>query len=140
MKDEKKEFSSRRYPEKDCFNPNCDIEPIFKPHDRRQKFCKPQCRVNYYNDKRSLEDKTTIAKIKQLRLIDKKLDRLYTQWVDNKGYCVVHKDLIEYEGIDVMLLTEVLQNPKTEASVKVYFRFSLELHPKDLNFYIIHKL
>jgi hypothetical protein len=66
--------SKRRYPEQTCFNPDCEEE--FIPHDRRQIFCSTQCRINYYNDKKHIDNEERYFREAQLRRIDKMLEAL----------------------------------------------------------------
>lgn len=141
MKDiENEPFSSRRYPERDCENPECIFNGSFMPHDRRQKFCCAQCRVNYYNDKRSEENKTVFLDVKHLKNTDRVLHKIYMKYVEKNGYCAVRKEIFHYEGINVMLLVQEWQTKTTGAKVKGYFRYGIELSVEDNNFFIIHKL
>jgi hypothetical protein len=70
--------SNRRYPLKNCANPDCDLQPEFYPHDRRQKFCSAQCRTNYFNDKRSYKEKSLQTYLKLVEEQDQKLEIIYT--------------------------------------------------------------
>ncbi len=136
---ENEPFSSRRYAERNCENPACVYNGYFQPHDRRQKFCCTQCRVNYYNDKRSEENRTVFLDVKNLKNMDRILHRIYTKYVE-KGFCTVRKEIFHYEGVDVMLLVKEWQNNRTGAKVKGYFRYGMELSAEDNNFFIVHKL
>ena len=132
--------SKRIYPERLCGNPQCIISPKFKPDDLRRKFCCKQCRVNYYNDQRRELDNNTFINAKRLKEIDNKLLKIYARYANEKGYCAVRKELFHYENIEVMLLVKELNNPTTGGKVKGFFRFGIELHPQDQNYYIIHKI
>jgi hypothetical protein len=138
--EERKFFSKRRYPEIDCENDNCISGGPFEPHDRRQKFCCPQCRINFYNDRRNIEENTIFLDAKHLKYIDRKLDRMYKKYVNKDGSCQVIKELFHYESINVMLLLEEFQNKASGQKVKGYFRYGIELSAADNNFYFIHKL
>lgn len=70
--------SKRIYPITRCANPVCGIRRYFYPHDRRQKFCTKQCRIDHSNDKRSLKEKSLKAYLKKVDEQDQKLDVLYT--------------------------------------------------------------
>lgn len=133
-------FSSRRYALRDCVNPNCEFYPQYVPHDKRQKFCCAQCRKNFHNDQRSLEDNTIFIDLKNLKSIDRKLDKIYIKHADQKGYCCVRKEVFYHEGINVMLLVKELRNSVTGKPVKGYFRYGIELSAQDNNFYFIYKL
>ena len=135
----KKIRSKRRYPAIPCPNPLCINGGIFEPHDKRQKYCETQCRVNHMNDIRYLENQTTFADEKNLRRIEKSLAKIYGKYVNKDGYCVVLKEIFYYEEIDVMLLVQELKNDLTGQKVKWYYDYGIELHPDDANYYIIHK-
>lgn len=70
--------SNRTYPIKRCANPACQIRHYFYPHDRRQKFCSAQCRSDFFNDKRSLKEKSLQAHLKKAEEQDQKLHVLYS--------------------------------------------------------------
>ena len=136
---EKKHRSKRTYPERDCENPNCGFEQRFIPHDRRQKFCIEQCRINFHNDQKHNDNTTIFKNEKNLREFDKRLAKIYKAFVDKDGYCVVWKGIFNYEQINVALLVTEQQNPRTGGKVKWFYKFGTELHPKDANYFIIHK-
>lgn len=137
--EEREIFSKRRYPGKSCENDNCISGGTFEPHDRRQKFCCPQCRINFYNDRRNLEESTVFIDAKHLKYIDRKLERMYKKYVDGKGYCVVRKEIFHYENVNVLLLVQEQENTNTGKKVKWYFRYGIELHSENENYYIIYK-
>ena len=132
--------SGRVYPERPCVNPNCSFDGKFIPRRKNHKFCVAQCRINFHNDRYNLDANTTFLDAKKLIENDKKLLKIYNKYVDAKGYCEVMKEIFHYEGIDVMLLSRELQNSQTKGKVKQYFRFGIERHPSDQNYYIIHKI
>lgn len=134
-----KHRSKRKYPERDCANPNCGFEQRFFPHDRRQKFCCEQCRVNFHNDIKHANNKTIYKAEKSLRAFDKKLEKIYYAFVNEDGYCIVWKDILAYEGINVALLVHEQQNTNTGGKVKWLFKYGTELHPNNPNYFIIHK-
>jgi len=135
----KSKRSKRTYPERDCENPICGFEKRFTPHDRRQKFCCNQCRWNYYNDQTYNNNRTIFKNEKSLRHFDKMLERIYRAFVNDKGYCQVWKVFFEYEKINVGLLVQEQQNTATGGRVKWFYNYGTELHPKDSNYFIIHK-
>ena len=139
-KEKNKRVSKRLYKEIACANPECDYGHYFTPHHRKQRFCCEQCKTNYYNDKRSNDNKRIYFNEKKLRLNDIKLARIYKKFVDKDGYCQVHREVIYYESIDVMLIIEELKNRETGGKVKRYYRYGIEIHPHDPNYYIIHKI
>lgn len=132
--------SKRRYPEQVCANPNCINGGFFEPHDRRQKYCEPQCRYNYHNDVKYEENATKYINEKKIRAIEKKLAKIYLRHVDVNGYCVVNKLIFYHEDIDVMLLVTELRSKETGGTIKWYYEYGIEIHPKDSNYYIIHKM
>ena len=133
-------MSNRIYPLRPCLNPACISGGSFIPHRRNQMFCCEQCRVNYNKDKRHLENTTIFLRAKKLIAIDKKLSMLYVKYADSQGYCTVMKEIFYHEGIDVMLLVKEMLNKETKNKVKAYFRYAIELHPQNPNYYIIHKI
>ena len=131
--------SKRKYPEKLCFNPNCEFEKKFIPHDRRQKFCCEQCRINFHNDKQHGDNNSSFRNEKLLRQYDKKLEKIYYRCVDKDDYCIVWKGILEYEGINVRLLVEEQQNTHTGEKVKWFYRFGTELDKQRPDFFTIYK-
>ena len=137
--EKKKIRSKRRYPAIPCPNPLCINDGIFEPHDRRQKFCETQCRINYNNDIRYQENNTTFINEKNLRRIENSLRKIYNTYVGDNGYCVVPKGIFQYEKIDVMLLIQEFKSDLTGQKVKWYYDYGIELHPDDADYYIIYK-
>ncbi len=133
-------FSQRVYPEKKCANPNCSFGGTFEPHDKRQAFCRPQCRINFHNDMRHKENKGVFEDVKRLKDINRNLALLYSKYVNKNGYCAVRKELLHFLEIDVMLLTRELVNKVTGRKVKKIFNYGIELHPDNHDYYIIHKI
>lgn len=131
--------SKRRYPERTCSNPICDFGIGFIPHDKRQKFCCVQCRVNFYNDQRYTFNNTIFKNEKRLRQYDKLLGKIYNVFVNEDDYCAVWKGIFQYERINVRLLVEEQQNIRTGGSVRWFYQYGTELHPKDKNYFLIHK-
>lgn len=128
-------------PERLCPNPKCiSGGGYYLPTRENQIYCCPKCRIKFNNDRRSEEANTIFLDAKQLIAIDKKLHRMYEKYVDNKGYCLVRKEIFHYERIDVMLLVKEFESQYNGAKVKGYFRYGIELHPTDNDFYIITKL
>lgn len=76
--------SKRIYPEKSCKNPNCDYGSKFRPHDKRQLFCCPQCGTNYRNDLRSSNLHTIYGENKRLMQNEKILKELYNKYANEK--------------------------------------------------------
>ena len=68
--------SNRRYPLATCENPACE-RPYFTPHDKRQRFCSPQCNDNYHNDKRSLKEKNLKTWLKMRDIADEMINIAY---------------------------------------------------------------
>jgi hypothetical protein len=135
-----KSRSQRKYPERVCFNLNCEFQKKFIPYDRRQKFCCEQCRINYYNDQRHINNTTVLLKLKKLKQIDDKLANIYKRFLNKDGKCLVRREILFYENIDVMLMVRELENKQTKGKVKAYLRFGIELLSTDDNYYLIHKL
>ena len=131
--------SKRTYPERKCFNSSCEFEKEFTPHDRRQKFCCNQCRVNYHNDARHTINNNELLNEKRLRGFDKKLKKIYQNCVDAKGVCTVSKEILAYEQIDLRLSVSEQANPKTGGKVKWFYTFGTEIHPNDSNYFLIYK-
>jgi len=131
--------SKRRYSERECANNACELEKKFVPHDRRQIFCCPQCRVNFYNDQRHIRNNSSLVKEKLLRLYDKKLGLIYARCVNKTGLCSVWKGILEYEQIDLRLLVEEQMNEGTKGTVRWLYRYGTELHPNSKEHFIIHK-
>ena len=128
-------ISNRRYPAITCKNPAC--KKIFKPHDRRQKFCEIQCRVNYHNDKRYFENSTRFKDEKQSRVNNKILEKIWSKFSKNKEK-IIPKASLELEDFNFNSQTLIKQNSKTNRNILWYHDFGLELVSKDT--YEIHRI
>lgn len=137
--DEQQLRSRRRYPAKDCINPNCEYDKVFVPHDARQQFCGVQCRTNFFNDKRRIDAQGKYGDEKKLRSIDKVLARMYSKGVDIKGYCCLNICYFKYEQLDISLLVRKEINTETSRLINWYFEYGIEMHPNNSNYIIIHK-
>ena len=134
---EKKPRSGRRYPERICFNQACIKE--FTPHDRRQKFCCEQCRVDYYNDRRHFANNSTFRNEKILRDCDAKTAKIFFRFADKSGFCEVPLILFQHEGIDLRLAIEENENTKTGGRVRWFYKYGTEIHPRKPGYLIVHK-
>ena len=134
-----KKRSKRVYPPRVCINPKCTFGGKYTPHDKRQQYCNPQCRSDFNNDKRSDNNNSVFKKEKLLRSANKKLGKIYKVYVNKEGYCVVHREIFRYEGIDLRLLVDDQANVQTGGKTRWFYEFGTEMHPKDQNFFIIHK-
>jgi hypothetical protein len=132
--------SKRKYVERPCANSDCYFGKKYVPHDRRQKFCCAQCRINYHNDQRHINNITVLLKLKKLKQIDDKLANIYKRFLNKDGKCLVRSEVLFYENIDVMLMVKELENKQTKGKVKAYLRFGIELLSSDENYYLIHQL
>ena len=65
---------------------------------------------------------------------------MYEKYVDKNGGCVIPKEIFHYESIDVMMLVREFEHSSTGAKIKGYFRYGIQLHPNNNDFYIIYKL
>ena len=83
---------------------------------------------------------TIFSNLKLLKSIDKKLNKLYVRYVNDEGYCAVLNQILYHEGVNIMLLVKEMSNPDTGGKVKGFFRYGIEIHPDDSNFFIIHKI
>ena len=88
-----KRISKRQHPEaicKQCNHP-------FTPTDARQKYCTPQHRIDYHNDKRKVEDKP----YKDFSLIHKKNYKILVEIFNSAQYQknqIVHENLLTHLG------------------------------------------
>jgi predicted RNA-binding Zn-ribbon protein involved in translation (DUF1610 family) len=129
----------RVYPEKVCSNTiNCLSGGKYIPRDKRQTFCTPKCGENYRNDQRHLKNNREYANEKRLRIMDKKLERLFNHFLSG-SYAVVWIEFFRYEGIDFSLMVYESKNSSTNQSVRWFYRYGVERHPDKEDFFKIYK-
>ena len=116
--------SNRRYPSAECQNPACKAK--FNPSDRRQKFCEPQCRINYHNDKRHSENQTRFKDERQARLNYQILARIWNKIKDEKEK-TVHRSFLEWDGFNFNSQALIKKNSKTNRPIMWYYDNGLEL-------------
>lgn len=131
-------YSSRRYPKRRCKNSNCQVEPEFAPHDKRQEYCSVQCRTDAGNDKRREDNLKIFGNEKKLRQCDKKLEKIYNHFVEGE-YAVVHKDYFNFEKIDLRLLVTTQTILQSGQQIRWFYKYGTERSAKDENYFIIHK-
>jgi hypothetical protein len=128
--------SKRSYPKRNCRNLVCNKSYI--PHDRRQLYCEPQCRINAANDRRYEENKKGYSKEKLLRATDKKLERVYDALM-LKHPKTVPIDILKYESIDLSLCVQTQVNEKTKGVIRWLYSYGVEVANKEQQTFIIHK-
>ena len=116
--------SNRKYPKRKCENPSCAI--LYVPHDKRQTYCEEQCRINWNNDKRSLENNTKFAAEKQLRTNNKILNQIWGKLKQEKQK-LVNSSLLKWEKFVFESQTCIQNNSKTNRPIIWYHDFGLEL-------------
>src|SRR5689334_3971739 len=129
-------ISNRRYPERKCKNPACTSK--FEPHDRRQEYCEPQCRVNANNDKRFLANNTRFKDEKQARLNNKILESIWKKLNDQKQK-LVERSILEWEKFKFDSQVLINRNSKSGMNILWYYDFGIELVDKSRNLFEIHK-
>lgn len=135
----KKPRSKRRYAEKECANSEPHEGSKFVPHDSRQAFCTAQCRINWHNDLRKINNITRYAEEAILRKIDKTLELLYRQYATDQ-WCIVEKELLAHEEIDVLNYSvSKAMDTRTETSISWYYGYGISFDPKHRSHFIIHK-
>jgi hypothetical protein len=131
-----KRISNRRYPEIICENPACKIE--FEPHDRRQKYCEPQCRTNANNDKRYLANKTRFRDENQARRNNKILEAIWSRLEDQKQK-LVSRVILEWNRFEFDSQSSIKKNTKSGKSILWFYDYGLELVDPAKNVFEIHK-
>lgn len=125
--------SNRIYPLQVCCNPDCGEE--FYPHDRRQVFCTTQCRINFYNDKRRIENAERFGLEEQLRSADKLLEVL----LDSDFYKEEQISEATLEALAIpMNIGTLEENLLTLRPIRWYHAYGLELVDKIQRLYTIH--
>ena len=126
-------FSNRVYPTRICPQGNHE----FKPHDARQKFCCPQHRIDYNNDKqkqKNKHDKLMTAAIKSNYGILQKIrsSNLYER------YGKIMQDVLDYEGYDFSQYHQKVVNVKNGHDVLMIYNYGLECINMERGEFIIH--
>lgn len=125
--------SNRIYPAQVCINPDCGEE--FYPHDRRQVFCCRQCRINYYNDQRRIENAERFGLEEVMRSADKVLEVL----LDSNFF---QDELISEETLQAfaipMNIGTLEENLLTRRPIRWYHAYGLELVDKTGRLFTIH--
>lgn len=127
--------SKRRYPPRICRNPLCNEE--FIPHDKRQTHCCLQCGTDRRNDERDILEETVYSDVKLLKGIDKILAKMHARLYKDK-FCWSHKELLDYEEVDLSLGVKQVLNSETKRQIRWYFCYGIEFHENGTLF-IIHK-
>ncbi len=128
--------SNRRYQEQKCKNPACQIS--FQPHDRRQEYCEPQCRVNASNDRRFEANNTRFIDEKQVRKNNRILESIWRKLPWNKQKLVT-KSMLEFEKLKFESHAMIRKNSKSGNSICWYHDYGLELVDQTRNLFEIHK-
>jgi hypothetical protein len=129
-------ISNRRYPEKECKNLACKAR--FEPHDRRQEYCEPQCRINANNDKRFEANNTRFNDEKQARVNNNILASIWRKLLNQKQK-FVYKNILEWEKFQFDSQAMIMQNSKTGNTILWYYDYGLELVDQTCNIFEIHK-
>jgi hypothetical protein len=129
-------LSNRRYTTRKCKNTACNIK--FEPHDRRQEYCEPQCRINANNDKRHLENATRFNDEKQARFNNKVLNTIWNRLLYQKQKRV-NGYILEWEKFVFESQAMITINNKTRRNILWYHDYGLELLDPDKRIYELHK-
>ncbi len=129
-------ISNRRYPARKCKNPAC--KEGFVPHDRRQEYCEPQCRINANNDRRFEANKTRFSDEKQVRLNNRILEALWKKMQGQKQK-LIHKSILEWEKFRFDSQAMIVKNTITGNSILWYYDYGLELTDQTRKLYELHK-
>ncbi|HWJ27294.1 MAG TPA: hypothetical protein VNS32_12180 [Flavisolibacter sp.] len=125
--------SKRVYPEEICINPACG-QP-FNPHDYRQVFCTPQCRINFHNDQKRQQNENRFFSEKCLRQADQILEAIFESELYQEEQ-ISEKTL---QGFKVPLNIGTLEkNLQTERPVWWFHAYGLELIDREKRLYTIH--
>ena len=115
--------SNRRYPPAICANPNCRTS--FEPHDRRQLYCEPQCRINANNDRRFLENETRFSDEKIARRNSKILEFLWNKH-KNLRRKMITRSMLDFENFDFEGSCKVMKNSNTGRTIQWFHNYGLE--------------
>lgn len=129
-------ISNRRYPTKKCKNPACKID--FEPHDRRQEYCEPQCRINANNDKRHLTNSSRFSDEKQARVNNKILESIWTR-LTNEKQKLVSQAILEWEMFKFDSQALLKKNTKTDRPIMWFYDYGLELIDSSKKIFELHK-
>jgi hypothetical protein len=125
--------SKRIYKEVKCANPECGRR--YAPHDKRQLFCEPQCRINFNNDKIQNLNKGRYHREKTLRACDAILEMLLTSdfYRDDK----IAESIISAFHVDPMV-GSLEHNDDTGLPIFWFHAYGLELTDDRKRLYTIH--
>ncbi len=129
-------ISNRRYPERECKNPACD--EIFEPHDRRQLYCEPQCRINASNDRRHEANNTRFLGEKISRRNSKILEKIWLQLQEQKEK-IVSRDILSWEKFAWDAPMTVNKKNSDNTNVLWYYEFGIGAADKAGNNFMIFK-
>ena len=131
-----RKISHRRYLPQECANPAC--QDIFVPHDRRQIYCEPQCRINANNDRRYFENNTRFFDEKIARRNCKILEFIWEK-ISLRKYKIVSRERLDFEEFDFDSPHQVTVNPKTGREIRWYHNFGLENYPFTDKLFTLYK-
>lgn len=129
--------SQRKYPPRICKSRYCRL--TFIPHDARQEFCVPQCRINENNDKRSDVDKPFNEDRKKIKNNDKVLSLAYKKMIIEKQE-FINKDFLEFAGYDFSTYFNTSKNKLTSNTIFWNIKYGIEPANKQMLLFVIHKL
>ncbi len=127
--------SNRRYPQTTCINPECKVKYI--PHDRRQRYCSKQCRINAGNNRKYLENQTRYKNEKEIRRIDKILENFLKSREYQRNGMQISQMRLQDERVDLNLCTQI--EKRGNMYVRWYYRYGLEPKTSDCSQFGIHE-
>lgn len=128
--------SKRKYPPRNCRARYCGRK--FIPHDARQEFCVPQCRIDENNDKRSDADKPFNEERKKTKKNDKVLEAAFKKLSDEQKK-FINKDFLEFSGYDFGVYFALTKNESTGNTIFWNIKYGIEPADSQRQLFIIHK-
>lgn len=128
--------SKRRYPPRICESRYCRKSYI--PHNKRQRFCVPQCRIDENNDKRADTDKPFNEERKKIKKNDKVLEAAFKKLSDDQKR-FINKDFLEFAGYDFGVYFALSKNASTGNTIFWNIKYGIEPADSQRQLFIIHK-
>jgi len=128
--------SKRKYPSRKCRARYCGRS--FIPHDARQEFCAPQCRIDENNDIRSDIDKPFNEDRKKIKRNEKVLETSYAKMKAEK-MIFINKDFLEFAGYDFGTYFKLTRNRSTGNTTFWNIKYGIEPADDIRKLFIIRK-
>ncbi len=130
-----KRQSNRIYAPRNCKKPDCNIS--FIPTDKRQDFCRPQHRIDFNNDLRTLKEQPLKLLGKKLYHNQEILKKIHSSLAanDRTAFSI---QLLQYELYNFGIYTDRSINTHSGNEIEWNYNYGIEVNDTQKKTFIIH--